>query len=172
MRDLRASGVAHPYVPFVLSPFHHISIAIHTCRLFTFAGLLKVLQLSLPGGSAGLVVLAGAKNGWWLQAGVPLGLVAAVVGLGLMWIGRAAMRANPPWPAWRLILPAVVFIAGCNVGANRFAEQRMQQAHTAASNISSKRKKGKGRVQPARPGPRVASPDGAPVGRWAAAAGR
>lgn len=49
-----------------------------------FAGLLKILQLSLPGGSAGMLVMASAHLAWGMQPGVFLGIVSACVGLGLV----------------------------------------------------------------------------------------
>ena len=54
-----------------------------------FAGLLKVMQASIPGGSAGALILASRNFGWGLEPGVLLGMTTAAAGLVLV---SAALR--------------------------------------------------------------------------------
>jgi len=53
-----------------------------------FAGLLKVMQASIPGGSAGALILASRNFGWGLEPGVLLGMTTAAAGLVLAYLAK------------------------------------------------------------------------------------
>jgi len=83
------------------------------CRVFALAGLLKVLQLSLPGASAGLFVACSQRLGWASPPGLLLGVSGGALGLALLALGRGLVRGGHLETRWGV--PAIASAAGAFV---------------------------------------------------------